>query len=146
MTYNIRWYDDNRQILLVTFGDEVTYQSLYEMFEACVACLDTIAHPVVIVHDLSQLRIVFSVDIVALGKITRMRITEHPNRLCSYFANPNVRAKVILDVARRLFPSLMRTVYNASSLDEALEAAHKKLAQASLLATQSESGEEQVSS
>jgi hypothetical protein len=129
MNYELRWHDEHQQILLVAINDEITYEMLYQMFEDCADSLDTVTHPVAVVFDLSNLKLVFKVDITALGKITRMRFTTHPNRLCSYFANPNLRSRVIIDVARRMFPRMMQTVYTSRSLDEALAAVEQMLAE-----------------
>lgn len=128
MSYNLRWHDENRQIILVMFGDEVTYQMLYQLYEECAAMLDTVSHSVILVHDLTQLRLVMKIDIAAMAKLPRMRIIQHPNWWGSYFANPKAQSKIILDVASRLFPSMMRATYTADTVEAALVEAQAKLA------------------
>ncbi len=128
MGYDIRWHDENRQILFITFGDEITYQTLYQLYEACAAMLDTVSHPVILIHDLSQLKVVFKIDIPSMAKLPRMRIIQHPNWLLSYFANPKGQAKIVLDVVSRLFPTMMRSVLTTASVDEAFAHARERLA------------------
>jgi len=131
MTHDVRWYDDAKQIIYVTLRDAISYEELYGVFDACVSLLNTVSNPTVIVHDLTGLKSVFSVNVVALGKIPQHPLTDHPNRLCSYFAGPNLRSKVILDVAQRLFPRMMSSVYTTETVESALIAAQEKLSQAS---------------
>lgn len=128
MSYYVNWHDDTKQILLITFGDEVTYPILFQLYEDCANLLDTVSHPVVLVHDLKQLRLVMKIDIATMAKLPRMRIIQHPNWLHSYFANPNARSKIIIDVVNRLFPGMMRKTEVIESVEAAIAAAQTKLA------------------
>ncbi len=128
MNYDIRWHDDNKEIILVTFGREVTYPMLYEIYEKCAELLDTVSHPVALVHDMNDLELVFKIDVPALAKLPRMRIIRHPNWHASYFANPNGRSQIILDVASRLFPHMMRKTYARPTLAAALASAEEDIA------------------
>lgn len=127
MSYNICWQDDDKQILLITFGEEITYPKLYQLYEDCADLLDTVSRPVVLVHDVSQLRYVMKIDVVAMAKLPRMRIIQHPNWLCSYFAHARARSQIILNVATSLFPQMMRKSYTTDTLQEALASAREKL-------------------
>jgi hypothetical protein len=129
MTHDVRWYDDAKQIIYVTLRDAISYEELYGVFDACVSLLNTVSNPTVIVHDLTGLKSVFSVNVVALGKIPQHPLTDHPNRLCSYFAGPNLRSKVIIDVTKRLFPAMMSNVYTTETVEIAVTAAREKLSQ-----------------
>ncbi|MFQ3648330.1 MAG: hypothetical protein SNJ80_15495 [Anaerolinea sp.] len=128
MSYDLCWYDESRQILLVTFGEGITYDVLYQLYEDCASMLDTVSHPVILIHDLSHLKVVFKIDIASMAKLPRMRIIQHPNWLLSYFANPKGQSKIVLDVVSRLFPTMMRSVLTVASVDEAFARAREKLA------------------
>ncbi len=128
-THDIRWHDDNKEIILVTFGREITYPTLYEIYEECARMLDTVSHPVILVHDLTQLELVIKIDIAAMAKLPRMRIIRHPRWHASCFANPNGRSQIILDVASRLLPHIMRKTYVKATVEEALVAAEANLAE-----------------
>lgn len=131
MSYHIRWHDTQQQILMVTVHGELAHDEVYQVFEQVVDILDASPQPIVVIYDIGQLKLTFQIDIAMLGKIFRTRITNHPKRLCAYFANPNLRAKVVLDVARRLFPKMTRTIYTTESVTEALAAAELRLKAAS---------------
>lgn len=127
MSYHIRWHDTQQQILMVTVYGELTPDELFQVFDEVVDVLDASTQPIAIIYDIGQLKLTFQIDIAMLGKIFRTRITNHPKRLCAYFANPNLRAKVVLDVARRLFPKMTRTIYTTESVIEALATAENRL-------------------
>jgi hypothetical protein len=127
MSYHLRWHDERQQILMVTVYGEITHSEIFQVFEDVIDVLDASPQPVVVIYDIGQLKLTFQIDIAMLGKIFRTRITDHPKRVCAYFANPNLRAKVVIDVARRLFPKMTRTIYALDSVAEALIAAEQRL-------------------
>jgi hypothetical protein len=127
MTHDVQWYDDAKQIIYVALRESISYEGLYQMLDACVSLLNEVSHPVAIVHNLADLRLVFNLDVVSLSKIPRHPIANHPNRLCSYFASPNLRSKVIIDVTKRLFPAMMSNVYTTETVESAVTAAREKL-------------------
>ncbi len=127
MSYQINWHDERQRILMVTVSGEISHDDVYRVFNHVVDILDASPQPIVVIYDIGQLKLTFQIDIVMLVKIFRTPITDHPKRLFAYFARPNVRAKVVLDVARRVFPKMTRTIHTTDSVAEALTAAEQRL-------------------
>lgn len=116
MGINVQWYDDAKTILFVQYEAEWTIEDFYDSITRSYDLMETVEHPVDIVQDLTQMQF-FPVRLIAMSRFTEAKA--HPRKRYMILAGASLFVEKMLDVAKKLAPTVMDDSHFAGSVEAA---------------------------
>jgi hypothetical protein len=132
MPINVRWDNEQQSILRVTYIGHWTADEQLDALDAAHAMLDSVAHQVAVIIDLSGTRTVPKNLFAILPDIARSAYFTHPNTGCAMLVGANQLIITFSEIMVKAFPYSGERLCYARTMEDAYATLSSRLMSAAV--------------
>ena len=126
MTIDVRWFDDNKRIILCSFRDAWTWYDCREAVQKILYLQDSAGYRLNYIYDFTGSRLSARKTVRNLHRLLRLQLSPEPRQII--MVERRLRIHVMMDVVSQLYSGWFpANLYFADTIDGACELLQERL-------------------